>query len=363
MNLKKSSIFLAVGLSLFTACKKDKDAMTPPPPVKVTVEVVSPYNSEAGRSYTGTVNAETTTSVSFAVPGTITRLNFSEGQKVAKGQVLGTVRNADYANSYNMAQAELAEAQDAYERMKKLHDANALPDIKWVEIQQKLKQAENAAEISKRALDDATLISPVTGVVNRKLADVGQNVMPVEPVYEIVSADNLTIDISVPENEIGKIKVGDPVKVIFNDKSLGEKDCKVTMKAVVADPLTRAYTVKIAVPSEKGQVLAGMLGTVQFKETTSPATDSLYASKAVASLPTQAVLLDFDNRNFVWVVKNSKATRRFVVADELVTNGVLVTSGLEHGDSVIIAGMQKVSEGTPVAIDNKKASGYGYARQ
>ncbi|MDE7419188.1 MAG: efflux RND transporter periplasmic adaptor subunit, partial [Muribaculaceae bacterium] len=67
-------------------------------------------------------------------------------------------------------------------------------------------------------------------------------------------------------------------------------------------------------------------------------------------LPSQAVLLSSDNHQFVWVVKNGKAQRKEVVADELSANGVYVRSGLVQGDSIIVAGMQKVSTGTEVAV-------------
>lgn len=89
--------------------------------------------------------------LSFSVPGTITDFYVEEGQRVAKGQVLARVRSDSYVNAGNIADAELAEARDAYARLKKLHDADALPEIKWVEVQNKLKQAENAAEMSRRA--------------------------------------------------------------------------------------------------------------------------------------------------------------------------------------------------------------------
>ena len=172
------AIFLTA-MTFFSGCKDKKDKATVMSPVKVTVTVVKDTDALQGTEYSGTVSSSATTTVSFAVAGTITQLTAEEGQKVAKGQLLGKVREGDYQNAYNIAKAELAEAQDGYNRLKKLHDANALPEVKWVEMQQKLKQAENAAEIAERALKDADLYSPVSGTVTRKMADVGQTVIPV----------------------------------------------------------------------------------------------------------------------------------------------------------------------------------------
>ena len=265
---------------------------------------------------------------------------------MGRGQLLGRLKDGDYVNADNIARAELAEVQDAYNRLKKLHDANALPEIKWVEMEQKLKQAQNAAQISRRALDETKLSSPMAGVVSRKIADRGQNVAPIEPVYEIVSTDNLTVDISVPENEVNNFDTGREATVKFD--GVGEITGKVTQRSVVADPLTRSYKVKIAIPAQGGKLLPGMVGTVVFS---APDNGSL-AEQTAVMLPSQAVGLNDDNRTYVWTVRDGKAERRFVEADRLVAEGVLIRDGIAPGDTVIVEGMQKVGSGSPVVIVN-----------
>lgn len=336
-------IALPLVLAFITlSCHEKKDKPTVAPPVRVTVMEIGMADSHFSREYSGTVSSSETTTVSFSVGGTITGLYAKEGQKVAKGQLLAKVRNGEYLNAYNIASAELAEAQDAYQRLKKLHDANALPEVKWVEVEQKLKQAENAAEIAKRTLDDANLHSPVSGTVTRKFADDGQTVLTAEPIYEIVSTGDLTIDISVSQNEIGNFKVGEKaiVKLDAVEETL---EGKVNQKSVVADPLTRSYAIKVAIPNKEGRVLPGMLGNVIFEDTMN-GEDTMKEY----SLPSQAVLLNDDNRWFVWVAVDSVAERRFVTAGDMTATGVVIKSGLSKGDKVIVEGMQKVGTGTKV---------------
>lgn len=347
MNLKlhfsKYLAFSVVSCLLFLSCKENKDKATVAPPVKVTVMEVSSTTEDNNSIYSGTVSSAESTSVSFAVAGTITDLYAKEGQKVSKGQVLGKVRNGEYLNAYNIAQAQLAEAQDGYERLKKLHDANALPEVKWVEMEQKLKQAQNMAEMAQRTLNDAVLHSPVGGTVTRKFADIGQSVMPVEPVYEIVSTNDLTIDIPVSENEVGKFTVGDKATITMEATGNERIEGKVTQKSVTADPLTRSFTVKVSLPDTDGKILPGMIGSVSFERELK--SDTIFDG---FTLPSQSVMLNDDNRWFVWVVTDSVAQRRFVSVDELVANGVRVISGLNSGDKVIVEGMQKVGTGSRV---------------
>ena len=322
--------------------------------VRVDVQVINPADSassSSGASYSGTVASEEETMLSFSLPGTITNIYVKEGQKVAKGQVIARIKSESLNNEKNIAVAELEQVRDLYNRLKKLHDQNALPDVKWVEVQQKLKQAENAVAISNRAVGDATITAPISGYVTEKLADEGQSILPSQPVVKIVNTGNLQISIAVPEETIGRFGKKASARITFD--ALGDISVEGTLahKDVVADPLTRAYNVKFNIPSADGKILPGMITNVEVAGL-DPATGDIASRNYV--VPSQAVLLSADNRQFVWVVENGKAARKYVTADEFRTDGVAIESGLAPGDTLIIAGMQKVSTGTPVITTTSK---------
>lgn len=159
----------------------------------------------------------------------------------------------------------------------------------------------------------------------------------------IVSVDEIKMSIPVPEEEIGGIAVGDAVTAELGVLAGASVEGKVVQKSVVADPLTRTYAVKAAIPNPGGRILPGMTGTVRVAGAATAAD-----SAGTIVLPSQAVLLDWDNRNFVWVANNGKAERRYVTAGDITDGGIAVKSGISRGDSVIVAGMGKVSTGTPV---------------
>lgn len=329
-----------------TSCSNHEKAV-PSGPVRVSVDVAgSGLSADKGHIYSGTVNASDETTVSFSVPGTITDIYVEEGQKVSKGQLLARVKSENLVNSRNIAQAELEEARDAYQRLKKLHDANALPDVKWVEIQAKLKQAENAAQLADRAVGDATIYSPISGFVTEKFADKGQTVVPAEPIVKIVNLNKLQIAIAVPENEISSFTENATAVVTFDAPEKTAVDAGFSSKDIVADPLTRTYTVKFDIGETSAKILPGMIGSVAVE-----GLNNQNGSDSIEIIvPSRAVLLGSDNRQFVWTVKDGKAIRKYVVADELSADGVRVRSGLDQGDSVIVSGMQKVSTGTIVEV-------------
>lgn len=326
-------------------CNKS-DKATVMSPLRVKVEVIGNNTSQlSDKTYSGTVESAEASTVSFSVPGTIKKIYVDVGQKINKGQLLATVKSESLVNAGNIAQAELAQAQDAYRRLKKLHDANALPDIKWVEVQQKLKQAENAAAIANRTVHDASIYSPISGYVSEKLAEDGQTVIAAQPVLSIVNLGDMRVSIPVPEEDIAGFNNGSSCIVRLDALDSLTVNGSFEQKAVVADPLTRSYSVKFRIPNPEGKILPGMIASVMINH---PTADSVATRTPSIQLPSQAVLLDADNRQFVWVVRGGKATRRFVKAEELSTDGVYIQSGLSQGDSVIVAGMQKIGTGTKV---------------
>ncbi|MDE5997558.1 MAG: efflux RND transporter periplasmic adaptor subunit, partial [Muribaculaceae bacterium] len=189
--------------------------------------------------------------------------------------------------------------------------------------------------------------APISGYVSQKFASDGQTVIPAEPVVKIVNLNSLQVSIPVPENEISSFGPKTTAVIKFDIEDNPEVIGKIGNKSVVADPLTRSYTVKFDFENSNGKILPGMIGDVVVKGLQN---DSLSVKTSEITLPSQAVLLSSDNHQFVWTVKNGKAQRKDVVADELSANGVYVKSGLVPGDSVIVAGMQKVSTGTEVAV-------------
>lgn len=335
---------LTILLVAFSACKHDsKENNTPRPAVRVKTMAVANNGVERNYSYSGTVEEESGTVVSFSAAGTIKTLSVSEGERVKKGQLIGTLDDASLRSAYDIAKATLDQAKDAYNRMKLLHDSNSLPDIKWVEVKSKLSQAENAAEIARIALNDAKLYAPVSGVVSEKLASVGQTIAPGMPVAKIVDIHSVKVGISIPENEIDKFANGSAA-VITTKASPGEVySGKLVEKAVAANPLSRSYQVKYQLDNSEGKLLPGMICEVLVENS---------STVEGVILPVSAVLLAADNTHFVWLDSAGVARKRVVQPGAMLPEGVMIEAGLSSGDSVIIAGTEKVSQGTKVTSIN-----------
>lgn len=326
----------------FVACKnKDKDESRQIPVVRVETLTVSETNVNASRVYSGVIEETSGTAVSFSVPGTISSIAVSEGQQVAKGQLIATLDAYTLQNNLEIAKAALATAQDTYDRMKLLHDSNSIPEMRWVEVSNALKAAQSSYNIAKNALGDAQLHAPISGVISQKIANIGEIAAPGLPVVKIAQISPVKASISVSENDIDKFAKGAEANVYIDISGGISLKGVLVDKGITSDPLSRTYTVKFRCDNPEGKILPGMLCNV-----------SLISGGETEGIviPVNAILLDNNNQSFVWTVKDGKAHKSTVTLGEYAGTGVLISSGLEPGDSVIVSGQQKVSDGMNVDV-------------
>lgn len=332
---------------LLSACShKDRGMDDTPVPVGVEVMQVGAESDGNSNRYSGTVEEENATVLSFAAAGTVEGVYIKEGQHISKGQLIARLDPTQARSAYYAAKAVLAQASDACRRMKELHDKGSLPDIKWVEAQSALDQARSAEHIAAKALADCNLYAPFSGVIADKSVERGQNVAPGSPVGRLVTVGELKVKVSVPETEIDDIALGQQATVSI--AALGGRSYagKVSEKGIVADPMSRSYDVKIRISNSDGKLMPGMVADVALTSGSPRATACV--------VPADVVMLDENNREFVWLAQGGKAAKRFVTCGDYTPYGVTVVSGLTAGDCIISAGQQKVSQGTRIKVSVKK---------
>ncbi len=338
INVTHCSMVVLCSLTLMmTGCKQQ--LIRESHPVKVKTMVVTPETFSGEREFSGTLEEASSTTLSFPVAGTVEQIRVEAGQRVAKGDLIAAIDEATLHNAYEAASAMLAQAEDAYQRMKQLHDAGSLPEIQWVEVQSKLKQAQSAEAISKKNLADGRLYAPFSGVIAEKSVEVGHNVMPGLPVVRLVTINQVKVCVSIPENEISHIKTGQEVNVSVPALDGRRFSGKIVEKGIAAHPLSRSYDVKALIDNQSGELMPGMICTLNIVNGD--------AGTAII-LPTSVIQTDERNRTFVWLNDNGMARKQIVHTGTLTRNGVMILSGISTGDRVIVEGQQKVSEGMEI---------------
>lgn len=331
-----------LGLILIAVClqacsgkqgEKHTDALS------VTTETVSDNKFSGSLSYVGTIEEGTAVAVSFTNMGTIRQVCVSEGQKVRKGQLIAEMDKTQAKNALATAKASHKQATDALNRMRQLHENKSLSDMQWVEVQSKVEQAEALLATARKMLEDCCIYSPMDGVVGKKTLNAGETALPSQPVVTIMGIRSLKVKVSIPEKEIGDICADTESRIsidALNGKTLSGGTIE---KGVVADANTHTYDIRINIVNTDADILPGMVAKVELLN--SKSSQGIY-------VPVRAVQQSVDGKHFVWIVIEGKAQRRNIEKGKTMGNNIQVLSGITTGDKVIVAGYQKVSEGTPV---------------
>ena len=288
-------------------------------------------------TYPGYLEEGQSVEMAFKYGGTLQQLNVKQGNSVRKGQTLACVSSPQMESTRRSAQTSLEQAQDAYDRLKKVHDNGSLPEIKWREMVANLEKAQSALDLANAMLTDNIIRAPFDGTIASVDAEIGENIAPMKPIIRLINTKGMAVKISVPENEITKVQVGDTAEIVI--PALGDKrlNGKVIEKSMTASMLTHSYPVKVFIEHPDKELSPGMIGKVVLKAD---------VSKGII-VPANAVLINQEGK-FVWVAENGLATRRKITLSGYSGNGVIVSEGLRTGDRVIVEGYQKVSEGMKV---------------
>jgi len=340
---------LLAGMLMLGSCGEKNRKERAVEPVNVKTMTVQQETADGLQGYSGTIEEMSGSSLSFASVGTLRSVSVGESQMVRQGQLVATIDETSLKSAHEAALAAKEQALDAEQRMKLLHDAGSLPEIKWIEVQTQVRQAISAEKMAKKALTDTRLYAPFSGYVAEKQAEAGQSVAPGVPIVKLVRIDHVKVSISVPEEEIAQIHTGQSLQVKV--PALGGKtfEAKVAEKGVTADALSRSYEVKGIIGNPQHELLPGMIaevhlgtmGTSQHKEQS-------------ITLPAEIIQIDADNRPFVWTVVDNKAQKAYVTLGQNIGDNVQISKGLKAGDKVICEGQQKVSNGMKVNNGTEK---------
>lgn len=334
---------LAAAVLLLPGCKKRKSySHLADNPLPVQVEVVGESSKVEQNVHLGEIRPAVDIDLVFPLGGEITGVFVKSGNKVKKDDLLAIVDDTQAKALLESANAMLRQAEDAYRRLKPLHEKGGLSDVKWVEMETNLEKARSMAVSSRKRYEDCALRAVQDGIVNMKSVDIGQRLLPGQSIGTLMDMSNYIIAFNVPESEIGKIEEGDTIGVALPALEK-EYQAIVTEKSVVASYLAHTYRVEADIFSKEAakDLLPGMVcrAIIQNRE-------SRGFIIGASCVQTQ------QRGHSVWVVRNGKAYKQMIKIADFVENGVLVSEGLQMGDTVISKGYQKMFEEANVICRN-----------
>lgn len=358
-TIKKQYLLPAIaGLALllgggFFLNGEEKEETKPQAPLSVSVARAEMKEMQQGLRLTGTVEGLTSAIISARYSGQVEELNVENGQQVQTGtpllrtdsqELLNNVRLAE--NSVQKAAVNLENNTAILNRQQSLRDigATSQQNLEAAQTQWAVSNAERddaavSLAIAKKRLADATILSPVTGVVANKNVTLGQMVSAGTQLMTVEQIDAVYVTVQVEQQDIGKVQIGKTAKVKVDTYPDREFAGTVAVINPVAGRESRLFAVKIRVENPDFALMPGMFAEILLSEE---------EARSVLTVPRSA-LTSRKGQNYIFIVEDGKARQLAIEPGQLFDEELEIKSGLEAGKIVITDNLDKLKDGDAVA--------------
>ncbi|KAB0500204.1 efflux RND transporter periplasmic adaptor subunit [Pseudomonas vancouverensis] len=333
----------------------------PKPPISVAVATAAERPWQARLPAVGTLKALQGVDLSLEIAGTVTDVQFESGQKVKAGQPIVQLDSAVETALLETAQADLGLAQVDYTRGSQLVGSQAISKGEFDRLSAVLKKSKATVNQLKASLEKKRIVAPFSGTIGIRLVDVGDYLASGTKIATLQDLSSLYVDFFVPEQSVPKIAIGQPVQV--NVSAYPAQEFPGTISAInpKVENSTRNVQVRATLANPDGKLLPGMFASLQVQ---------LPDSQPRIVVPESAITYTlYGNSVYVAVEKKAEdgsvekdakgqpvliAERRFVETGERREGQVMITKGVQKGETVVTAGQIKLDNGAHIAISDDK---------
>jgi membrane fusion protein (multidrug efflux system) len=318
----------------------------------------------------GRVSAVRDAQIRTRVTGIVQKIVFKQGALVKEGEVLFKIDPVQYQATYDQAAAQLKKAQaDAFaakmlaQRYAPLVKANAVSKQDFDNAQAAAMQTEALVAAAKANLDSARINLGYTNVVSPIAGRIGKAIVTEGAFVDAASATQLAtvqqldpsyVDVNQTTAELARLRKllsegalervapdAAKVSIILEDGSVYAKPGKLLFTGVTVNESTGQVSLRTEVSNPDETLLPGMFVRVRIEQG---------ITKQALLVPLQAIQRTPDGRTNVLVVKESKVSLAPVQVGASYQGRVIIASGLQPGDEVVVEGYQKVRPGMAVKV-------------
>lgn len=290
----------------------------------------------------GNIEGATTVKSGFMVAGRIATVAYEEGDVVRKGALLAELDSTNYSIARDLARVQVSQATDEHDRLQLMHDRGSVSESDYRKSCFALEGAQAQLRLREKDLADTRLYSPIAGLLLKKMAEMGEIVAAGQPILVVADIATVNVLAYIPENRLHEIAIGQSATVAI--AAIGATvEGTVAEVGGMADPQTRAFTVKVRVANTDMKIRPGMIADVRVCSS---------ASRRMPTIPAKSVMSTPDGQPYVYVIDGelSKAFRRDIALGDAVDDRIAVVSGLECGETIVVGGQQKLTNGTKVKL-------------
>jgi membrane fusion protein (multidrug efflux system) len=336
--LPLSALLLALTPFLWLFAKADQIPEKQQPAIMVEITNVKQGAIPKQVDSVGSLTAIEEVNISSEVDARVTQIFFKDGQFVAKGMPIIQLDNAKAKADLASAQTALNLSRTTYERYQALfkEGGTSRQDIDQQRADVESKEALLTNSIT--ALNQKQILAPFDGELGAIAINEGAYIKAGDPLVRLVNKRKLKVEYGIPEIFLPKLKIQQHVLVSVDSYPGQTFAGEVTFISPIVDKLTRTVSVQATVPNEEGTLSPGMFAHIS---------QIIAENKQTLVIPEQAVIASLQGSS-VYRVVDSKAIATPIVTGDRYNGMLEVKSGLALGDIIVIAGQQKLDDGSLV---------------
>ena len=317
-------------------------AKAAPPGIVVEASKVQVVNLPQAITAVGSLRSDETIIVRPEIAGRVSRIQFREGERVAKDTVLVKLDDSVQQADLERARANLKLSKTKHERAIDLRDKGFLSSQALDESENNLRVAQADAELMEARSSKTTIRAPFAGTIGLRQVSIGDYVKEGQDIVNLESLDALKVDFRVPELALSQVRDGQTLQITLDAMPDRAYDGRVVAINPLIDLNGRAIVIRAQVPNVDGKLRPGMFARVRLF--TSGMKDTLV-------VPEESLFPVGDDK-YVYKVVDSKATRQKIEIGARRDGKVEVLNGLTPTDVVVTAGALKLREGVAVQLAN-----------
>ncbi|MBU3073255.1 efflux RND transporter periplasmic adaptor subunit [Clostridium estertheticum] len=203
-----------------------------------------------------------------------------------------------------------------------------------------VQQAKASLDLAQIQMDNASITSPINGVISERKVEVGEVVSSAVSAFTIIDASSLRSEVSMTDKDVIKVKVNQKIPVQISSMNNKIVQGIVDTISPSADAKTQLYTVKVKIENPSNLLKPGMIVRVEFPDVVK--TD-------ITVVPNGAIFTE-NSVQYVYIVDATRLKKKQVVVGISNTVQTEIVSGIKLGDQVVTEGQSFLNEGQKVKI-------------
>ncbi len=340
-------------LQIFSMISAGKSMV--PPPTTVTSAKVQKGDWAPSLTAIGSITPVQGATISAELPGMVSEIGFESGRPVKKGDILVKLDSSAEQAQLRSSQADAELARADFDRARDLSQRKVISKAELDAASSKYMQRKAVVDNMQSVINKKEIHAPFDGIAGIREVNPGQMVPAGQKLVTLQALDKVFVDFSLPQQELGKVKVSMPVKMTTDAIEGRQFDGTLSAINSAIDAATRSVSLQATIDNADHALRAGMFARVEVL---------LPEIKSTLFVPTTAVAYaPYGNSAYVIEKKKDEKTGKdsLVIRQQFIRTGetrgdfVAITEGLKEGDEVVSTGVFKMRNGMNVAVDNKLA--------